>query len=685
MLRRNIDAVIRRAISHGIIRIDYELPQSFDGIYGQHLDTALMLLERIHHGLTIRKMMYDHADLCQTPLAEQARMYPKGERGSKPERYQRKGLDKLVLAAKELPVDKLDSIHNPNIIVNCDSGTEGELGCEPGYIKVYQAVYCASYGANNYKDVYEVHEKGAKRIAICPAAGGKCNVSIGNPFRIVGWYLNYMNQGSKAPLIRMWEIPAKYFVNTLLRYCGTEKQIKDMGKKDQYFVEMCDHKASNQFGIWTHAVVKTSNTYDLQGNRVQEGMVPTQVGAEFIRNSCRLVTYYDPRGEHQPAKRDGEARDIRRLFEHLAIPTTLVDRFHDFGMSLSDAAGNLTMNVEASEHDQRLLEVIELIQSDEPETRDRIAQLDRESLRAFASLLSYNNLSPQQFNRSLRFTRTGLGIENLRRETRFMVEVYQGTGWRYAVQYVVSEMLAAMNPDVPLPDEIEEALPPAAARYGTYNNVLGIISGRIGQAQHSVFVIDALNVILRPLCSGGGVLKTGRKKIGYDNFQVSLLEDHRFEIGKSHRVDLKGHEDRPDSLDGHAGSGFVRVQEAGFGAPLGNGIKTSNKNVQLNIHEPLVARLQERGIPMMGGISGTTRDIFATLQSIFNDRTHDHWQFFAVVAAFMIKHHYHSLVECFIAAYQVRKTGTLVLKAETAEQFYGIIQNLTDVDIIEMD
>src|SRR5690606_31878713 len=117
--------------------------------------------------------------------------------------------------------------------------TSGELACQEGHIKVYQAVYAASYGANGWKDVF-VHNEGGPKIVIQPAAGGKCNVSIGNPFRIAGWYLNYVNQGSTSALIRMWEIPATYFIE-LLRFCGTEKQIKDKRDKQHYYVEMCDH------------------------------------------------------------------------------------------------------------------------------------------------------------------------------------------------------------------------------------------------------------------------------------------------------------------------------------------------------------------------------------------------------------------------------------------------------------
>ena len=51
----------------------------------------------------------------------------------------------------------------------------------------------------------------------------------------------------------------------------------------------------------------------------------------------------------------------------------------------------------------------------------------------------------------------------------------------------------------------------------------------------------------------------------------------------------------------------------------------------------------------MGGISGTTRDIFRCFYEV---PATDFWPLFSVVSAFMIKHHYHSLAECYIAAEQ---------------------------------
>lgn len=70
------------------------------------------------------------------------------------------------------------------------------------------------------------------------------------------------------------------------------------------------------------------------------------------------------------------------------------------------------------------------------------------------------------------------------------------------------------------------------------------------------------------------------------------------------------------------------------------GIKGSNTSVQLNLHDELVTRMLDAGIPMLGGISGTTRDIFSMLDSLLPEYSFDYWDFFSVVAAFMIKHHY---------------------------------------------
>ncbi|WPB72958.1 hypothetical protein KYC5002_28325 [Archangium violaceum] len=657
----NIDAVIRRAIQLGLIRIDNDLPSRLDPEYLRTLKEIGELLERIRHGLTIRRMMYDHAEICKVPLDQQLTLESEKKRPLGFNQSQMRGLEAFTKASSELPTNQQTaSINNPNIIVNCDSGTEGELGCRSGYIKVYQAVYSASYDDSRYKDVYVHNLSGMEQIQIQPAPGGKCNVSIGNPFRSVGWFLNYMNQGSKSPLIRMWEIPSDYYVDTLLRFCGTEKQIKDKDQKNKYFVEMCDHKAANQFGIWTHAV-----------DRLTGGLVPTEAGKEFISKSRRLITYYDPMGSHTPGKRDGEARDIRLLLTHLGIPTLLTDRFHDFGMSLSDAEGNLTMNADAAQRDRHLLDVIEAIQNkrNSSSALSQISGLGKEEIRPFANLLTYNNLNPQAFNTSSQFTRTGLNLQNLRHETNFMVHVYKGTHWHDAMKFVVTELLKTINQQTVLPPDVKAALPSMCFTCTTYEDVLRRVLQKLGTSTNPS-VIDSLNVILRPLCSGGNVLNLDRKSTKGQKFQVDILADLDFEIGKSHRTALSGHEGVLDPLDGRSGGGFV--SRKGFNQPLSNSIKTSNTSIQLNLHDPVVSRLQDLGVPMLGGISGTTRDILATLHDVL-DNPSQYWKFFNVVAAFMIKHHYHTLVECFIAAHQVSPESGETIACRDADGFYKAI------------
>jgi hypothetical protein len=104
----HIDAVIRRAVQLGVIRLDHQLPNQLDRRYVQGLKETAALLERIRHGLTIRKMMYDHADICQEPLNDQLTLYPSKSVGLKHTRTQNKGLTSLQQAAASLPAEAPD-------------------------------------------------------------------------------------------------------------------------------------------------------------------------------------------------------------------------------------------------------------------------------------------------------------------------------------------------------------------------------------------------------------------------------------------------------------------------------------------------------------------------------------------------------------------------------------------------
>jgi hypothetical protein len=662
----NIRLMLLRAEKLGLIHTEKKWSIILEPAQLELLRQIEALIERIRHGLSARRMMYDHAEICTMPLEEQARLDDNRELFLSFNKVQRKGLKQLALAESELPINSQKaSINNPNILVNCDSGTDGELGCKLGYIKVYQACYAASYGENGWKDVFVHNVRGREQIVIQPATGGKCNVSIGNPFRIAGWYLNYVNQGSTAALIRMWEIPSEYFVKTMLRYCGTEKQIKDSKNKDVYFVEMCDHKATNQFGIWTH-------------KEVYGTLTPTVRGKEFADKGRNLITYCDPSGTHRPCKRDGEVRDVHDLFKHLGIATFLTDRFHDFGMSVSDAQGNLTMNDDVLQRDMHMLRIIELLQDLKSDASSKIATLDRESVRLFTNLLSYNNLSPEKWNEGKRFTATGLSFENLRHETQFMAQVYTNPPALGLLQKVVQAIHDRIVKDDELKDENLKALPGLFYGKKTYKTVIAFARALLGDPRNNKHAIDALNVALRPLCAGDGtplgVTKISTKN---QNFNIQILSDLPFEIGKSHRADLARYVRLADPLSNRERGGFVPVK--GFRRKLDSGVKTSNSSVQLNLHEQVVARLRDLGVPMLGGISGTTRDIFAMINPLITSNG-EYWSFFAIVAAFMIKHHYHTLVECFIAANQVRPISRSPLAYSTVSAFYREIAYWTGVN-----
>lgn len=663
----NVRLMLHRAVQLGLIRIENDWGITLKPRQLELLKQIDALVERIRHGLTARRMMYDHADICTMSLQDQARLNADREVFLSFNEQQREGMEQLLRAERELPLNaQKRSINNPNILVNCDSGTDGELGCKPGYIKVYQAVYAASYGANDWKDVYVDNNHGKTQLVVQPAKGGKCNVSIGNPFRIAGWYLNYVNQGSTAAVIRMWEIPSKYFVEYILRHCGTEKQLKDHKNKEVYFVEMCDHKATNQFGIWTH-------------KEKQGCLVLTSHGEKFVDAGRNLITYYDPKGTHTPCKRDGEVRDVRKLFEHLGIATLLTDRFHDFGMSLSGAEGNLKMNDDALRRDQDMLRVIELLQDPRTSASSEIAKLDKESVRLFTNLLAYNNLSPEKWNGGRSYKATGLSIENLRYETRFMTIVYGSTPAAALVQGVIQRIHDQLVKDDALDESILKALPRSYYGKKTYKAALAGARQMIGATKNNGHAIDGLNVVLRPLCSGDGApLAVTKVSTKGQSFGISMLSDLSFEIGKSHRSQIAGNVALSDPLSGRVRGGFVRVPAFNSGN-LDSSVKTSNKTVQLNLHDPVVQRLRDQGVPMLGGISGTTRDIFAMINPLIKSNG-EYWSFFAVVAAFMIKHHYHTLVECFIAANQIRPILKAPLPFSTVRDFYREIGFWTGVN-----
>jgi hypothetical protein len=634
---KNIDALIRRAVTMKLIRLDSEDLLDTNVGYAPLLQGTSELLERIQHGATMRRIMYDYAELCRVPVGKQIESHSVNEPNTlAPSRHsasQLGGLKKLEEASKSLVPEKEDGIHNPNVLVNCDSGRDGELGCEEGWIKVYQGVFQASYGAGGYKDVCQ-NDLG--KVIIHPAQGGKCNVSIGNPFRSIGWFFNYASQGSKAPLIRMWEIPQAYF-EEMLKHCGTELQISKQKKKDPFYVEMCDHKATNQFGLWTHEANGT----------------PTAFGTELMSKSRNLVTYYDPKGTHKPDKRDGECRSIKRLLTHLAIPTDVTDRFHDLGTALSDAKGNLTMNALMAESDGKLLALLDLLELPEVNAAPKLETLDKQQVRLFCNLLTYNDLNPQKLNK-VKYTSTGLSIANLGIETQFMLKVHQSRKWHFAARLVLGLIKDSLpTKDRELPKDCQDELKGFAKGIKTYKNLTNALLANVSPGgdllkSNSAF-IDAFNVMLRPLCSNGNLLKLQPVKVEKtDTFRFEPLKKHKFAIGASQRADSSALRGPVDSLDGNTLPGFVRT--TAFDQPLGASIHTSNDRFQLFQHDPVIAKLHESEIPVMGGISGTTRDIFRYFGQELAPSAF--WNFFSVVAAFMIKHHYHSLGECFAAAQQ---------------------------------
>lgn len=734
IVKANVEKLIRRGVKLGLIRLDTPLPDSSQGEYKALLDNIAALLERLRHGATMRRMLYEYAEVCQAPLKAQLKAHQKSldETTGTPSRFdedQLRGLKRLQSAyqamkqelrsatppedggaspdaplvdpAATLKRQKDDKMHNPNVMVNCGSGTDGELGCQPGHVKVYQAVFGPSYGENTYKDVYLHHVKGKPQLVIQPA-GGKCNVSIGNPYRSLGWFFNYTSQGSRTALIRMWEIPASYF-ERLLDSTGTEAQIKDMkefykregqkpgGKTNTRFhVELCDHRATNQFGLWTHD---------------EDGQL-TDFGREFVKMSSRLVTYYDTNGRHVPSKRDGECRDIQRLIDHLGIPTGIEDRFQNLSTAVSDSDGNLTMNEEASKQDLQLLDLINLLSDDSSEAYAKLKDLTAEEVRTFANLLLYNGVSPQRFNTKVRYTSTGLVVENLGRESRFMVSVHKSTDWHASLLPVVEELRANLKSAThPMPPDcaanVNALLGPHSTETtydGALNTALGLINN--GNHFHNATFIECLNVMLRFLCSGSGNFKNtfkaistkgevvkGEVKSAPEKFRFPPLRDLKFEVGVSHRANTHGMAYAVDSLDGHKRPGFTSSSWFGKQA-LSGSIQTSNTRFQVFQHEPIINRLHDAGLPLMGGISGTTRDIFRYFGHL-SGRTF--WHFFAVVAAFMVKNHFHSLAECYIAALQfhdrqdassdqamVRNTLP-TLSTLTPQSLYGLVRVHTGI------
>jgi hypothetical protein len=193
--------------------------------------------KHIENILSIRKMIFGYAEATTISLQDQIKInqclidninyYEKKQKRKINKSYiqnQVYGLNQLnnsmdYFEKKNISQNDIDDPLHPNIIIDCFSN--GELKCKDQNIKVYQTVFGASYGKNKFKDVYLEHNK----IKISPASGGKCNVSIGNPYRAIGWFYNYLQQGAQDPIIRCWEIPHKLFLD-LVRTSGTEYQIK---------------------------------------------------------------------------------------------------------------------------------------------------------------------------------------------------------------------------------------------------------------------------------------------------------------------------------------------------------------------------------------------------------------------------------------------------------------------------
>ncbi len=640
----------------------------------EFLDKISNTFSQIKDVITIRKLLYGHADTALIPLDEQLEINIKSLKNLKKNatntdyiERQLEGLIKIkdsMLYYNEKKIEHLDKeLLHPNIIVDCSSN--GELACKKNNVKVYQTIFGASYGENNFKDVFEINNK----IVIWPAEGGKCNVSIGNPYRAVGWFLNYLQQGASDPIIRCWEIPFELFLD-FIRTCGTENQVKkhkelmkkaqqDLGKMKSRHVELCDHKAPNQFGLWTHE--ETENEYD----KNLKNYKLNKFGEHFVSNSTNLVSYKIEKGLLQVNKRDGDVRNIKRLYEHLGIENFIKIKLSDFSTCLSAAEGNLQLSQKNSDSDDIITSIIDILEiNDFATAKNYIDNLEKIYFIKFANILYTNEIKFDPYINRKKYNEEHIKIQHLNYEIKFKDSVYIRNKFYETLRKVIGIIIGNLSKDKFSEDNVKDINKVITVKNmkhieklckdntinfkGNVSNILNYISQQIEATKleniksniykNNIIIIDLFNLLLRPLFSGSGFFKdtftavSTKKDNGNENFKHPLLKNYQFQVGKGQRFD------KPDK----------------------------NLKFQIFYENEIVSVLFEKDLPITGGISGTTRDIFryfsydparpncgcANNTCVQHLNAKEFGLFFSLIAAFMINYKFHSLSECYIAAMQ---------------------------------
>ncbi len=640
----------------------------------EFIDKIKDTLTQLKDVITIRKMLYGHADTALIPLDEQLDINIKSLTKLKETELnityierQLEGLKKIKESMQyynEKKIEHLDKeLLHPNIIIDCSSN--GELECKKNHVKVYQTIFGASYGENNYKDVFELN----KKIVIWPAEGGKCNVSIGNPYRAVGWFLNYLQQGASDPIIRCWEIPIELFLD-FIRTCGTENQVKkhkellkkpqkDLGKMKSRHVELCDHKAPNQFGLWTHE--ETENEFDknLKNYKLNE------FGKYFVANSSNLISYKTEKGLINVNKRDGIVRNIKRLYEHLGIEKYVNIKLSDFSTCLSAAEGNLQLSQKNSDSDDIVTSIMDILDiTDFNIAKNYIDNLEKIYFIKFANILYANEIKFDPYINRKKYNAEQIKIRHLNYEIKFKDSVYIRNKFYRTLKKVIGLITGNLIKDKFSEDNakdinkvitvknmkhIDKLVTEGSINFkGSITNILTFISNQIdinmleinksNIHKNNIIIIDLFNLLLRPLFSGSGFFKdtfsavSTKKDNGNENFKHPLLKNYQFQVGKGQRFD------KPDK----------------------------NLKFQIFYENEIISVLFEKDIPITVGISGTTRDILRYFSydpkrpncGCLNNNCNIHLNdkefglFFSIIAAFMINYKFHSLSECYIAAMQ---------------------------------
>lgn len=554
----------------------------------------------------------------------------------------------------------------------------------------YQAIFSPDYGkTKKYKDIWYDNNE----IEIQPALGaGKVNFGIDSPVRQIQWFDKYVQDGFQNklincdPLIRVFSIPVRQFHNLLV--CAlTEKQISYIKSLDnlsifndplnsfphlqerlsRYYpkrleqlkkqllkgciIEVCDRRFHNQFGLWTETKSgelteffkefnkKASNLHSyglsLHKYNIKDGKF---LNISILKNSCGITqTPY-------PGKMDGKYKKPPLILPDL-----------DFSMVQMKGKLDVSRDPEELKNIAKLLDYIfEPLIRNKTNSKEEIYSLPVHKL--FVLFLRHNNLSPEKFNKIKNnkdfYNTLGENTKNWEKEVNFCNIVYSNVN----KEIIASTVKFFLKPESTLNVNVNtlsqwtgggnEIIEKWLADFGKKKSKEIFINNEIisycdNYKSSAEEIINIFNIFIRESVTKGFRSQIKRDR-GSKNFAYKPFEEYPFIVGASNREDTE------------LMNRLIR--------------KTSVKDEgqhYVNLSDEILWNLHLAEYPLRGGVSATTNDIIRKLvdpinfnrfiinENLYVDNMDIYFKrLFIIICAFMVRHKYHTLMECYLGARQ---------------------------------